>query len=85
MVILENDDGTLVTELLAHPSLADVICVGSIDSIGTLAQLASRGATVFNQAAPILVLLELVQQALLAPTARALSRTARRAAPGWVN
>ena len=70
VVIIEDDDGAVATELLTHPSLAGLICVGSIHSIGMLAQLASRGATVLNQAAPILVLLELVQQALLTPAAR---------------
>ncbi|HEX8080057.1 MAG TPA: LuxR C-terminal-related transcriptional regulator [Jatrophihabitans sp.] len=64
--MIEDDDATLARQLPSGGALDHVVCVGSISSIATLAELTARGATVFNQAAPILVLLELVQTALLA-------------------
>lgn len=66
LAVIENDDATLARQLPNGGALDHVVCVGSISSIATLAELTARGATVFNQAAPILVLLELVQTALLA-------------------
>jgi DNA-binding CsgD family transcriptional regulator len=66
LVIVEDDDGAVDTQVSGTFSLDNFICVGSINSIATLIPLAARGATVLNQAAPIIVLLELVQQALLA-------------------
>lgn len=67
MVIVEDDDGRVDLRLPDHFALDDFVCLGSSNSIDTLVRLAARGATVLNQAAPILVLLELMQDALLAP------------------
>ncbi|MEO7260333.1 MAG: LuxR C-terminal-related transcriptional regulator [Jatrophihabitantaceae bacterium] len=67
VVIIEDDNGSVAMRVPRHLALDDFVCVGSVNSITRLIHLASRGATVLNQAAPILVLLELVHDALLAP------------------
>lgn len=67
LAVLEDDRGT-VQSLPRSETASLHVCVGSIQSISALITLAGKGVTVLNQAAPFLVLLNELEQALLSPS-----------------
>jgi DNA-binding CsgD family transcriptional regulator len=72
LIVVEDDGGS------AYPPAATLasgvlVCLGSVSSLDILLSLASQGATVLNQAAPFLVLVRAVEEALAATGDRAVA------------
>jgi DNA-binding CsgD family transcriptional regulator len=67
LIVVEDDSGsTQPPTVLAVSGV--LVCVGSSNSLNVLITFANQGATVLNQAAPFLILVQAVEEALLSET-----------------
>jgi DNA-binding CsgD family transcriptional regulator len=74
LIVVEDDGGSAQPPAILTVSSA-LVCVGSLNSLSVLISFANQGATVLNQAAPFLVLIRAVEDALLPATGTGTHRT----------
>lgn len=66
VLIVEDDQGRMPEVVPLRWTTTTCVCVGSVRALSLLIRLSERGSTVLNQSAPILVLVQLVEEALRA-------------------